>query len=175
MESNYKKIKIKQILPSNLIIKSAGSDFYRIGLSLFPFGSEKRKNIYNPYRIILINVIFIIRAIISSFISDDNKDIFFYIGDFAYFLDVNSRYHLNSCLIFALLITIVSHLIHIWYYKKGVKPSYLKPFEMMSGLFSPQSIGLTDCEDVYKLVTKSKLLLHFSKTLSKCFGFLGYY
>ena len=52
---------------------------------------------------------------------------------------------------------------HFWYYKKDIKPSYLKPFEMMSCLVSPKSIGLTDSEDVYKLIKTSKTLHVISK------------
>ena len=59
MESNKNKVDVNHVIPLHLVIKSAGSDLYRIGLSLFPFGSQKRNRIYNPYIIFSINVMFI--------------------------------------------------------------------------------------------------------------------
>jgi hypothetical protein len=43
---------------------------------------------------------------------------------------------------------------------------WLKPFEMMSGLVTPASIGLTDNEDVEKLMKRSKLYLGIAEITS---------
>jgi hypothetical protein len=40
----------------------------------------------------------------------------------------------------------------------GIKPTFLKVFEMMSGLVSPNSIGLTNAGQIRKLITKTKVL-----------------
>jgi hypothetical protein len=47
----------------------------------------------------------------------------------------------------------------------------MKPFEMISGLVSPKSIGLMDKEDVIQLLKKSKLMFQFSKYLTFGIGF----
>ena len=132
MDSNQKNLNLNKVLPTYLAIKSAGSDLYRIGLSLFPFGSQQRNKYHNPYIIISIFIVFMLRLIVSLILSDDNYNIFIYIGDFAYFLDKESRLYLNSTIFFCIFFLFVSHLMHFWYYKKDIKPSYLKPFEMMS-------------------------------------------
>ena len=76
MDSKKKKINVNRVLPLHLVNKSAGSDLYRIGLSLFPFGSQKRKKCCNPYIILIINVIYILRCILSLSLSDDNYNNF---------------------------------------------------------------------------------------------------
>ena len=159
MDSKKKKINVNRVLPLHLVNKSAGSDLYRIGLSLFPFGSQKRKRIYNPYIIFSINVMFILRSILLLSLNDDNYNNYLYMGDYAFFLDKELSIYLNCVILFVLFFLIVSHLMHFWYYKKDIKPSYLKPFEMMSGLVSPKSIGLTDTDVVYRLIKTSKTLL----------------
>jgi hypothetical protein len=40
---------------------------------------------------------------------------------------------------------------------KGIKPTYFKVFEMMSGLVSPKSIGLTNEEEIYKMLKVYKI------------------
>ena len=96
MEPIDNKININHVLPLHLVIKSAGSDFYRIGLSLFPFGSQKRNKYHNPCLLMLIHTIFWLKFILSSLIGNDNYKFFLYSGDFPYFWDSNSRHHMNS-------------------------------------------------------------------------------
>ena len=173
MGSNEKQIDVNKVLPSYLVIKSAGSDLYRIGLSLFPFGSQKRKRLYNPLYIIILDLIHVIKIIISLLTNDDNNSLFLYIGDFAYFIDKESRIHLYRAMIFCIFIMFNSQLINFWYYNKDIKPSYLKPFEMMSGLVSPQSIGIRNKEVVYKLLNKSKILFSITRIISISVAFCG--
>ena len=146
-------------LPSNLVIKNAGNDFYRIGLSLFKFGSEKRIKLHNPLFVFTINTLYSIKCGLSlAFLKDDDNDgLFLLIGDLGHFMKV--RYHMNICIILYALIGMSSQIINYWYYKNNVKPSYLKLFEMMSGLVSPQSIGLTNKKHIYKIVMRMKFLL----------------
>jgi hypothetical protein len=40
---------------------------------------------------------------------------------------------------------------------KGIKPTYFKVFEMMSELVSPKSIGLTNKEEIYKMLKVYKI------------------
>ncbi len=50
-------------------------------------------------------------------------------------------------------------MIHYYNYKKGIKPSYLKPFEMMSDLVSPKSVSLVEKEKAFKIIRISRILL----------------
>ena len=94
---------MNHVLPLHLVIKSAGSDLYIIGLLLFPFGSQKRNRIYNPYIIFSINVMFILRGILLLSLSDDKYNNYLYMGDFAYFLDKKSVIYINCAVIHVFL------------------------------------------------------------------------
>jgi hypothetical protein len=50
---------------------------------------------------------------------------------------------------------------------------YLKPFEMISGLVSPKSIGLINKEDINQLLNKSKLLFKFLKIVPNLTAFIA--
>jgi hypothetical protein len=89
-------------------------------------------------------------------ISEENPELFIILFDFFNF--VNARIHANVCLIFMLILTIISQILHFISYKKDLKLSYLKPFEMMSGLVSPQSIGLTNEIKIYEFLKLSRYL-----------------
>ena len=48
-KKSHRKTTTNIKIGDNLLIKSAGSDLYRIGLSLFAFNGVKRKSVFNPY------------------------------------------------------------------------------------------------------------------------------
>jgi hypothetical protein len=145
-----------ELLPPEVLVTSAGSHLYRIGLSHFPYGWKRRKKFHNPLLIALLNVIFVAKCVTSLLISEENPELFIILFDFSYF--VNSRIHVNICVSFVAILTLVSQLLHYINYKKNIKPSYLKPFDMISGLVSPKSIGLTNKVKIYKLLKISKQL-----------------
>jgi hypothetical protein len=154
-----------QPLPPELTITSAGSHLYRIGLSHFPYGWKRRAKVFHPLLIALLNVIFVAKSITSLLISEENPELFIFLFDFSYFLNV--RIYVNICVIFILILTLVSQLLHYINYKNNLKPSYLKPFVMMSGFVSPKSIGLTNEVKIYKLLKISKQLFFVCDTTKK--------
>jgi hypothetical protein len=58
MESIMNNLDIDKPLPSVIAIKCAENHLYRIGLSLFSFGFQKRNRFHNPFFISLISEIF---------------------------------------------------------------------------------------------------------------------
>jgi hypothetical protein len=148
-------------LPPEMVISSAGSHLYRMGLSLYPIGSKSRPKLNNPLFILIIHSLVALRHFISMQLSEEDRYAFDLLSDWSYF--VNAREVFGLTLIVYALWCIISQLLHYWYYKKDIKPSYLKPFEMMSGLISPQSIGLYNEKDVTKMMKRFKLLIKFLK------------
>jgi hypothetical protein len=86
------------------------------------------------------------------------------IGDFDYFL--NGRNFFNTTIVLLGSSVLFSQLLHYWKYYKNESPSYLKPFEMISDLVSPKSIGLINREDINQLLKKSEIMLKVSKFLT---------
>jgi hypothetical protein len=158
-------------LPSVIAIKPAENHLYRNGLSLFSFGSQTRNRFHNPFFISFIICVQILKSITAILMKED-KYRFLLIGDFPYFL--NARYFMNSAIILWSLLALFSQLLHYWKYYKNESPSYLKPFEMISGLVSPKSIGLINREHINQLLKKSKLIFKVSKVLTFGTSFFGF-
>jgi len=146
----------ENLLPKNIIIPFAQTHLYRIGLSLFPYEFIKRKRYNNPLFIFIIHLFILIRSIIALNLSDNNDFMLLVIGDYSHFLKIRIQFNLAVALISSL--PLISQIIHYYNFKNDIKPSYLRPFEMISGLISPKSIGLTDKEQIYDLIKQSKTL-----------------
>jgi hypothetical protein len=160
-------------LPLDIAINSAESHLYRIGLNLFKINDQKRSIFNNPSLIFIINSIAIIKIIISLLMTEDNERISIIIGDFSHFLGLRIHINLTSCLFFLLALT--SQLIYFYNYMKGIKPTYFKVFEMMSGLISPKSIGLTNKEEIYKMLKVYKILFKICElNIGKIMPLIGF-
>jgi hypothetical protein len=170
MDSIMNDFDVDKPLPSVISIKCAENHLYRIGLSLFSFGSQTRNRYHNPFFISFIISVQILKCTFAILIKKE-KFIHLLIGDFLYFVDEKS--FLNSCMILWGLLALSSQLLHYWKYYKNESPSYLKPFEMISGLVSPKSIGLINKEHINQLLKRSKLIFKFSRILIISFTFSG--
>jgi len=126
-------------LPSVIAIKSAENHLYSIGLPLFSFGTQKRNRFRNPFLISFIFLVTILKSITAILMKEDKYRLLL-IGDFAYFL--NCRYFLNTVLILWGSLALSTQLLHYWNYFKNESPSYLKPFQMISGSFHPKVLVL---------------------------------
>jgi hypothetical protein len=155
-------IDCNKVLPQSYIIPESGQHFYKIGLNHVRVGNndkESKQHLYYRFFVIIIYVIFFIHSLISLSVPNDKyRDVFMYNGDWAYnYPEV--RYHMNITMLFCSIIAILSTILHV----TNDNISWFKPFEMMSGLVTPASIGLTDSEDVEKLLKRSKLYLEIAE------------
>ncbi len=95
------------------------------------------------------------------------------IGDFTYFL--NGRYFINTAIIIWGSLALCLQLFHYCLYYTKESPSYSKPFEKISGLVSPKSIGLINREDINQLLKKSKLMFEISRFLTIGMSFVTFW
>ncbi len=160
MDSIMNDFDVEKPLPSVIAIKSVENHLYRIGLSLFSFGSQKRNRFHNPFFISFIICIQILKSITAILMKEDKYRLLL-IGDFAYFL--NGGNFLNSSIILCGISAFISQLLHYWKYYKNESPSFLKPFEMICGLVSPKSTGFINREHINQLLNKSRLMFKVSK------------
>ena len=132
-----------EILNDKYLIKSAGNHLYECGLSFYQFlPGRKRKTIFNPYWVAFVHCVIALRHIISMVIPDSYDRVHIYIGDFAQIL--NAKAHINPAIFLSITILLLTKCLHFWDHIRGVKPGYLKPFGMVSGLYPPQSVGLVE-------------------------------
>jgi hypothetical protein len=154
-----------KVLPESYIIPKSGQHLYKIGLTHVRVGNsdkESKQHLYYRFFVIIICVIFFTHSMIALSVPNDiYKDVYLYNGDWTYnYPEV--RYHLNISILFCSIIAILSAILHL----TNDNVSWFKPFEMMSGLVTPASIGLTDSEDVEKLLKRSKLYLGIAEITS---------
>jgi hypothetical protein len=162
MESTTDDFDVDKPLPPVIAINSVENHFYRIGLSLFSFGSQTRSIFHNQFFISFIICVQILKSITTILMKEDKYRLLL-IGDFTYFL--NDRYFMYSASILWGSLALFTQSLHYWKYFKKESPSYLKPFEMISGLVSPKSIGLINREDINQMLNKSKLMFETSRLL----------
>ena len=136
-------------LPPELTVELVDDILYRIGLSYDSVRDRpKRKRIDHPLIAFIIVLLFFIKNLITTSLSDENEIVFRVLGDVGNFLGVR-RFFGFSFVLFSFF-PLFSQLIYYYNYRNGIKPTFLRVFQMMSGLVSPQSVGLTECRRNYK-------------------------
>ncbi len=68
MELIINDLDLDKPLPSVIAIKCAENHLYRIGLSLFSFGSQTRNRFHNPFLISLIFLVTILKSITALYL-----------------------------------------------------------------------------------------------------------
>src|ERR1700712_1656509 len=105
-----KELKLEQI---EHLLYLLGEANYRNGFPYFNQSYRKRKRLFNPKFINTLLIFYLIKSIISLFISDDFYSVI--IGDFAYKLSIRKQFHLTiiiMCLII-LSIRLLNHYLHL--------------------------------------------------------------
>jgi len=153
-------IDINKVLPQHLSIMSLDNHLYRIGLCITPYGSNKRRAFINTPIIVFINVVIYWFKFIACILIT-NEFVLRVLADFAHFMAI--RVHFNLA---ALLFTTSCILIQITYYynyRNGVKPTFLRVFQMMSGSKTPKSVGLTNQTQIFALIRRTRILYKIIK------------
>src|SRR6266568_2201313 len=70
-------------------------------------------------------------------------------------------------------LAISTQILHHYYHWRGRQPNYLGVFNMMSGMITPYSIGLTDEKTVRRLVRRTKIVFIMCKMLSTGMSIFG--
>jgi hypothetical protein len=64
---------VDKVLPKNIVLKGAENHLYKIGLNLITNGCEKRSSFYNPLLVFSINVLALLKSIVSLLTLQENK------------------------------------------------------------------------------------------------------
>ena len=142
---------VEQIIPSNMRLELIDDILYRIGLCLTSVRDRPKRHIIDhPILVLIIMVLFIAQKVLIISLNEENDLAFRFLGACGYFIGLRQQ----LAIIFLLMstLTVGSQLIYFYNYRNGIKPTHLRIFQMMSGLVSPKSLGLTDVEEVIKLV-----------------------
>ena len=140
------QIQSNKLLPKNLIIPDVGMHLYKIGLTNHYFGNNqiKRSLIHNPMLVFIMALIEVLVSIISLCNTNQDMDLFYYLGDQSAFIP-GVRIHFNIGKVIWFSISLISQILHYWYSRKGISYEWIKPFEMMAGIKTPKQIGINNC------------------------------
>ena len=130
-------------LPRGVAAPEFEDILYRIGLCMTSVKEEPfRRRIDHPMVAFTIVSVFMIERIITCSLPEDNHFICTLLGSTGYFISI--RQHFDLFFILLSILSLSSQIIYYVNYKKGVNPTFLRLFRMMSGSVPPKAIGLTD-------------------------------
>ena len=167
-------------------VSSAGQHLYSIGLTPYRnrCDAKSRPALSHPFIAFIFIAIVIIRQTVCLLIQPENElekeKLYMYLGDVGSLLNMKQTLAIMMNLIWGL--AIITQILHHYYHWRGRQPNYLGVFNMMSGMITPYSIGLTDEKTVRRLVRRTKIVVIMSKMMisgisliSIIFCFVGYY
>ena len=147
-----------QSLPKELVLKSADSHLYRIGLCVpTDDRSVKRSFLRKPLFILTLNLVEIFK--IMAFVSIPRgkfESYRTYFGDYGELSGLGNFFNLIGTSY--MLSTLCCMLIHYWNYKSAVKPTFLLLFKMMAGLVPPKTVVLTDKSQILWLIRRARFV-----------------
>ena len=144
-------------IPVNLRVESASRHLYIRGLSHIQNGPEKRHFIYNPKLIFGVFFTFLIKNIVLITTKDDvNRRLVTVLADFGYYLKI--QLILNVTCMIGNMLGMATMIIYWLNYKRGIAPTFLRVFDMISGEISPEDIGLTSEAQVVSLVRRADVM-----------------
>ena len=115
---------------------------------------------------------YLITNVINFINNGKNELIVLIFGDFSHILGIGI--HSKIAMICIINFTISNQLIYYYNYWKGISPTFLSVFEMMSGLITPNSIGLSDPQSVTTFINTSKTLFKIIEFIcNKTAPFMG--
>ena len=156
-------IDLNRVIPEHLVIRSADDLLYSIGLCLQSVKERpKRKALYNPKLIAFVSCLHLWLRIASILLPEDSQWLPL-IGEMGRYFGMKFHFNLYICLINAFMIA--SQLNFFYAYKRGMSPTFVRVFRMISGSVTPLSVGLSDPNQV-----SLNYLLRTTKDLSKGFN-----
>ena len=151
-----------QCLPPELTVQSVEDILHGIGFSLDSTKTyPKRKLMFNPIIIFIFVSMYITKEVVILSLEVQNDFTFKVLGSVGYLLGVRKQGGYDMILISCF--PVYFQLVYYYNHRNGIKPTFLRVFQMMSGLVSPKSLGLTDEQQIRKLLKLTKVSIKFIK------------
>ena len=145
-----------RLLEREMRIECAGTHFYKIGLSLYPDSRVKRKKYRNPLVGFIFQLVYLVRSVILLLHPDGDLDYFRKVGDFGFIFGTIAQFEIT--VIFTILMSFDTQILNYFLYKSGIRPTYLRLFEMISGQIPPNALGLFSEVLVTRIIRTARLL-----------------
>jgi len=151
-------LQLTRLLPPDLRVEEAVNKLYEFGVIVKPLTTHytHRHWLSHPVIKVLIHLYYILMFIIFIVNNNHNKRLVIILGDYPTLLGVGFHLHFPALLYFIFnLFTVFIYYDNYW---KGVKPTFLRVFAMLSGLVTPNSVGLTDTQSLDKFIKITKTM-----------------
>ena len=149
-------------LPKELTIESVDQLIHSFGLTVDSTQRyRKRKLFFNPIIIFSFVSLFIIKEVVIISLDEKNDLIFKMLGSIGHLMGV--RQHLGLSVILASILSLSFQIIYYKNYRNGIKPTFLRVFQVIWGLVPPISLGLNNVKQIKKLtkITTYQLQLFY--------------
>ena len=148
-------IQTDRVLPPQLCIESIDDILYSIGLCHHSVREiPKRSVINNPLLIALVLIIQILMRIVSN--NSENKIILLLTAEVYHF--INLKQFLNPVISLLSLIVFLTQLVYYYNHSIGVKSTFVRVFQVLSGSITPSCVGLNNPTQVKQLLSIAKWL-----------------
>ena len=159
-------VNLNQALPPELRIASIDEILYSIGLCHHSVREHpKRSPIHNPFAIAFVVSFVMLIKTISIFTND--LLVLSLLAEFTHHIGI--KLYMNIMIVIISLMTLFMQTVYYLNYKRGVKPTFIRLFQVMSGSITPSSVGLTHATEVIQLLKYGhwlKKLVILNKTLA---------
>ena len=145
------RLKPTCLIPPELVIKDCDELLYEIGLCLTSLRERpKRWPINNPVFIAIITSIYLSERVASILVPESDRQMLLLVGETGRYFDIKVQW--NLILMLTSMIGLSSQTLYYYNHRKGIKPTFLRVFQVMSGSVAPLSVGLNDRRDVRELL-----------------------
>ena len=153
---------VNKCLPPELTVQSVDDILYRIGLSFNSLRDQpKRHKFFNPFIKFSFLSIYLLREVIVISLNEENDLLFKIMGSFCHLMGV--RPHISLPLILASIMILSFQIIYFHNHLIGIKETYLEVFRMISGSVPPIRLGLTNENQITRLVKITRICLRGAK------------
>ena len=143
-----------EILTGDWLIPSIDNVLFDIGLSLDSvFNDTKpRKLLHQPLFVLFFMIIFMSLKVATITVDTDSDELLNLLGGFTHTYGRKMKQNINIFFVLSVMFVFFSQWVYYQNHKRGIKPTFLRVFHMMSGSVSPREVGLTNEEDIRRLI-----------------------
>ena len=168
-------LKPNRVIPPELVIKDCDELLYKIGLCLTSLRERpKRWPINNPMFVAITSMVFLCQRVISILVPESERQILLLVGETGRYFNLKVQW--NMYFLLACLIGLSSQILYYYNNTKGIKPTFLRVFQVMSGSVAPSSVGLNDRRDIRQLLKFKpvfKILVIHNRVVSYVLSFVN--
>ena len=149
------RIQTDRVLPPELCIQSIDDILYSIGLCHHSVRDRPKRSVINkPLIITIVLIIQVLLRIVSN--KTENKLIILLTADLGHLIGIKE--HFNTISVLVSIMVLLFQMVYYYNHSIGVKPTFIRVIQVLSGSITPSSVGLNNSTQVRQLLKIAKWL-----------------